>query len=75
MPRQQQANGIRSSVLTAREHEISALAATGMPNKEIARRLRLSEGTVKLHLHHIFQKLRVKNRTALARLIHRRYSA
>ncbi len=41
------------------------MVAEGAPNREIARRLRLSEGTVKIHLHNIYQKLGVSNRTAL----------
>jgi two-component system, NarL family, nitrate/nitrite response regulator NarL len=35
-------------------------------NKEIGRRLRMAEGTVKVHLHHIYRKLGIANRTALA---------
>jgi two-component system, NarL family, nitrate/nitrite response regulator NarL len=52
--------------LTAREQELVLLVARGLSNKEIARELRLSEGTVKIHLHKTFQKLGVTNRTALA---------
>jgi DNA-binding NarL/FixJ family response regulator len=40
------------------------LLATGMPNKEIARKLFISEATVKTHLVHIYAKLGVENRTA-----------
>jgi two-component system nitrate/nitrite response regulator NarL len=42
----------------------------GLTNKEIGRRLRLAEGTVKVHLHHIYRKLGIANRTALAVLVH-----
>jgi two-component system, NarL family, nitrate/nitrite response regulator NarL len=35
-------------------------------NKEIARELHLCEGTVKMHLHHIYEKLRLRGRTQLA---------
>jgi two-component system nitrate/nitrite response regulator NarL len=42
----------------------------GATNREIGRRLRLAEGTVKVHLHHIFRKLGIPNRTALAVLAH-----
>ena len=53
-------------LLTHREWRVMELAARGLSNKEIARRRNMTEGTAKLHLHHIFQKTGVKNRTALA---------
>jgi Response regulator containing a CheY-like receiver domain and an HTH DNA-binding domain len=56
------------SSLTPRELEIAGLACSGMSNKVIARELGAGEGTVKIHLHNIFQKLRINNRTALAAL-------
>ena len=49
-------------LLTEREREILAHAAAGQGNKEIADRLNLSLDTVKTHLHHIYQKLRVAGR-------------
>jgi two-component system nitrate/nitrite response regulator NarL len=55
-----------STVLTDRERQIMHLVSTGQSNKEIGRQLNLTEGTVKVHLHHMFQKLAVHNRTALA---------
>jgi DNA-binding NarL/FixJ family response regulator len=59
--------------LTSREQEVMQLACTGLSNKEIARKLTISEGTVKLHLHKIYDKLQVPNRTALtARFISER---
>ena len=48
------------TLLTSREQEIASLASTGLSNKGIARRLELSEGTVKVHLHNIFQKTGVQ---------------
>lgn len=54
--------------LTPRELEIAGLACIGLSNKLIARELGAGEGTVKIHLHNIFQKLRISNRTALAAL-------
>jgi len=51
--------------LTSREREVVLAVAQGLSNKEIGRRLDLSEGTVKVHLHNIYSKLGVKNRTAL----------
>lgn len=44
------------AVLTPREQEIVALVACNLPNKEIARRLRLGPATIKNHVHNILQK-------------------
>jgi two-component system, NarL family, nitrate/nitrite response regulator NarL len=52
--------------LTSREADIAHRISRGLRNKEIARELHLSEGTVKLHLHHIYQKLHLRGRTQLA---------
>lgn len=52
-------------VLTGREIEIARLATVGMRNKEIARQLAITEGTVKIHLHNIYEKLGVNGRVAL----------
>ena len=52
--------------LTSREQEVATLVAKGLSNKEIARHLNLEEGTVKIHLHNIYEKLAIKNRTVLA---------
>jgi two-component system, NarL family, nitrate/nitrite response regulator NarL len=57
-----------AQALTDRERQIMRLASEGLSNKEIGRRLNLTDGTIKVHLHHIFQKLEVTNRTALAAL-------
>lgn len=54
------------TALTDRERQIMRLVSEGLSNKEIGRRLNLTDGTIKVHLHHIFQKLEVGNRTALA---------
>jgi len=56
------------TALTARERQIMRLVSEGLSNKEIGRRLHLTDGTIKVHLHKIFQKLDVGNRTALAAL-------
>ena len=62
-------------VLTAREYEIAGLVAQGLSNKHIARALAISEGTVKIHLHNMYEKLggvdRIwsVNRTSLAVLM------
>ncbi|WP_235886001.1 LuxR C-terminal-related transcriptional regulator [Bradyrhizobium niftali] len=59
----------RLELLTYRERQIVGLVSEGMSNKEIARRLNLSPGTVKVHLYNIFQKLEVTNRTVLATIV------
>jgi two-component system, NarL family, nitrate/nitrite response regulator NarL len=46
-----------------------ALVVQGLSNKEIARRLKISEGTVKAHLHVMYERFGVRNRAALAALI------
>jgi two-component system nitrate/nitrite response regulator NarL len=69
VPREQ-APAVEKSVmaLTERERQIMRLVSEGLSNKEIGRRLNLTDGTIKVHLHHIFQKLEIANRTALAAL-------
>ena len=52
-------------LLTPREIEIVRMVAGGLRNKEIAAKLHVNEGTVKLHLHHIYTKLGVNSRVAL----------
>jgi DNA-binding NarL/FixJ family response regulator len=54
-------------LLTTREVEIAKQVAAGLRNLEIAKSLFISEGTVKMHLHHIYQKLGVDSRTQLSR--------
>jgi len=49
--------------ITAREQEILGLAARGLSNRDIARRLDLSEYTVKSYLVELFSKLNVSSRT------------
>jgi DNA-binding NarL/FixJ family response regulator len=51
--------------LTAREIEIVRMVAQGLRNKVIAERLTISEGTVKVHLHNIYEKLGVDGRLEL----------
>ena len=57
-----------SRVLSPREREVALLVARGLANKEIARELRLSHGTVKLHVHSIFLKLGMRSRDMLSLL-------
>ncbi len=54
-----------SRLLTPREMEIVRLAAEGLRNKEISERLSITEGTVKIHLHNIYEKLGVTGRGQL----------
>lgn len=53
--------------LTRRESEVATLVAQGLANKQIARQLGISLGTVKDHVHAILSKCGVANRAALAR--------
>lgn len=55
-----------NGTLTAREASVSDLVAKGLQNKQIARAMRISESTVKMHLHHIYGKLHLSGRTELA---------
>ena len=52
--------------LSSREREVFQHTAIGLGNREVARRLSISEATVKVHLTHIFQKLGVRGRGELA---------
>ena len=49
-------------VLTPRELEILRLVAVRLDNQEIATRLAISVGTVKIHLHHVYEKLQLRGR-------------
>ncbi|MDQ6800592.1 MAG: response regulator transcription factor [Acidobacteriota bacterium] len=53
-------------VLSKRETEIVKMVASGLRNKEIALKLSIGEGTVKTHLHTIYEKLGVHGRVELA---------
>ena len=48
-----------------RHREVALLVARGLSNKEVARELGISGGTVKIHMHSIFQKLGTKSRYSL----------
>jgi DNA-binding CsgD family transcriptional regulator len=54
------------ATLTPREREVAALVALGRSNKQIARTLGLTVGTVKYHVHHILEKTALPGRVALA---------
>ncbi len=52
--------------LTRREREVTALVAQGFTNREIARELVITEGTVAVHVEHILAKLQFRSRTQVA---------
>jgi DNA-binding NarL/FixJ family response regulator len=51
--------------LTPREYQVALMVSRGLSNKEVARGLGISDGTVKLHVHNIFLKLGARNRYCL----------
>jgi DNA-binding NarL/FixJ family response regulator len=56
------------AMLTARERQIAKLVSAGLSNKGIGQQLNLTAGTIKVHLHNIYQKLEINNRTTLTAL-------
>ena len=58
--------------LSDREREVLVMLAQGIPNKEIADKLHIAEGTVKNHVSNILGKLQVQNRTQAADFARRR---
>ena len=52
--------------LTRREQEVAELAVLGFSNREIARNLRIAEGTARIHVEHILAKLDLHSRAQLA---------
>ena len=68
----QQVEREMSDQLTPRELEIVRLAALRLDNQEIANRLSITVGTVKIHLHHVFDKLHVKGRHELLEFLRER---
>lgn len=55
-----------NKLLTPREREVIRLVARGLRNKEIARELGITEGTVKMYLHTVYEKLAVSSRVELS---------
>ena len=68
MDRQVNANDLEDA-LTRREGEVLQLIGQGLSNKEIARDLRLSLATVKHHVHHVLQKLKLPRRAQAMRRV------
>jgi two-component system, NarL family, nitrate/nitrite response regulator NarL len=62
-------DGDWSTLLSPREREVAFLVARGLTNKEVGRELRLSDGTVKQHVHNIFLKLGARKRDTLIGLM------
>lgn len=54
-----------ATILTAREIEVMRCVASGMSNQQIAEKLVVQEGTVKIHVHNIYRKLGISNRVDL----------
>lgn len=63
--RQRGAKAQELALLTKREREIVYLVVQDLSSQDIAKRLSISEGTVKLHLHNVYAKLKVTGRLAL----------
>jgi DNA-binding CsgD family transcriptional regulator len=56
------------AILTPREREIFDFIKQGLSNREIAKALWISESTVKVHVHHVLEKMNARSRTELAAL-------
>lgn len=63
---------VTRKVLTARELDIVRCVAQGLRNRAIGEKLHITEGTVKIHLHNIFEKLGLESRLELARFAQRK---
>src|SRR5690349_667139 len=56
----------RLAGLTNRRRQVATLVTRGLSNRDIAEKLSVTEGTVKVHLHAIYEKLNIHSRTKLA---------
>jgi two-component system, NarL family, nitrate/nitrite response regulator NarL len=70
LTRRERAAEAAARALTRRELEVVRRVAVGRRNKEIARELAITEGTVKIHLSRVYEKLGVDNRASLTRWAH-----
>jgi len=61
--RKEQKEAANLEILSSRENEILQLLSKGLLYKEIAEQLSISVSTVRQHIHHIYEKLHVQNRT------------
>jgi two-component system, NarL family, nitrate/nitrite response regulator NarL len=65
MMNQLSTNADRLRALTRRRRQVAQLACRGLSNREIADKLGVIEGTVKVHLHAVYEKLKIHSRTKL----------
>lgn len=61
------------NLLTPRERDILKLIAQSLPNKMIARRLDITESTVKVHVKHLLKKMKLKSRVEAAVWVHQEH--
>jgi len=66
LPQKEEGNREADATLTPREFEIVRMVARGLRNRAIAEKLSITEGTVKIHLHNIYQKISIDGRLELA---------
>ncbi len=66
VPSEPRPPGASLMALTRREREVAVLIADGLSNKQIARRLRITVGTVKHYVHQILEKTGLPGRVAIA---------
>jgi DNA-binding NarL/FixJ family response regulator len=60
-----------NAALTPREIAVARMVSEGLPNKKVASKLAITEGTVKLHLHRVYGKLNLTGRVALMQYMQR----
>jgi two-component system, NarL family, nitrate/nitrite response regulator NarL len=70
MRRSTRATRHNGSALTERETEVVRLLVMGLRNRAIGEKLSITEGTVKIHLHTIYEKLNLDSRLGLALYAH-----
>ena len=70
MLRQHEARKRLAARLTPQETRVMELAARGLRNGDIAHEMHVAEGTVKVHLHHVFEKLGLHSRSELIHYAH-----
>ncbi|WP_370685675.1 two-component system response regulator NarL [Proteus mirabilis] len=68
--REDRSEGERIDQLTPRERDILKLIAQGLSNKMIARKLDITESTVKVHVKHLLKKMKLKSRVEVSVWVH-----